>query len=101
MTLMSLRDVVPRIGARTFGPFDLTLRAAERIAILGPSGAGKSTLIKLMAGEIAPLHGVIRLAGKPLAGWPRAALARRRAVLPQSCAVAFGLPVGWWSHSAG
>lgn len=37
---------------------NLVLSAKERIAILGPNGAGKSTLIKLLAGELAPLHGV-------------------------------------------
>jgi iron complex transport system ATP-binding protein len=91
--LLALQGVVPRVGTREFGPFDLALQAGERIAILGPSGAGKSTLLKLMSAELAPLRGECRLGGQPLAQWPRAGLARRRAVLPQSHAVAFGLPV--------
>jgi iron complex transport system ATP-binding protein len=93
MTLLSLRGVVPRVGGREFGPFDFALNAGERVAILGPSGAGKSTLLKLMAHELVPQRGELMLEGRPLAHWPRPALARRRAVLPQSHAVAFGLPV--------
>lgn len=93
MTLLALHAVVPRVGSRELGVFELMLKAGERIAILGPSGAGKSTLLKLMAAELAPHRGEVLLDGQALARWPRAALARRRAVLPQSHAVAFGLPV--------
>ena len=44
----------------------LTLRQGARIGLLGANGAGKSTLVKMLAGEIAPLHGE-RLEGKGLA----------------------------------
>ena len=93
MTLLVLSAAAPAIGRRTLGPFDLALAAGERVAILGPSGAGKSTLLRLMAHELAPRQGTVCLEGRPLAQWPRPLLARRRAVLPQSHAVAFGLPV--------
>ena len=35
----------------------LALNPGDRIGLLGPNGAGKSTLIKLLAGELAALHG--------------------------------------------
>ena len=39
----------------------LILQAGARIALLGPNGAGKSTLIKLLAGEISPVNGIVEL----------------------------------------
>ena len=90
-----LHAAVTRLpGARRFGPFDLALRSGERVAIVGPSGAGKSTLLRLMAGDAPVQAGQVLLDGQALSGWPRAALAARRAVLPQAHAVAFGMPVG-------
>jgi iron complex transport system ATP-binding protein len=91
--LLALRRAAPMQGNRRFGPFDAELLAGERIAVLGPSGAGKSTLLRLVAGELAPGPGQVLLDGRELDRWPRAALAERRAVLPQSHGVAFGLPV--------
>jgi ATP-binding cassette, subfamily F, member 3 len=35
----------------------MTIAPGSRIALLGRNGAGKSTLMKLLAGELAPLHG--------------------------------------------
>ncbi|MDZ7855810.1 ATP-binding cassette domain-containing protein [Sphaerotilus sp.] len=91
--LLALDAAVTRLPGHRIGPFTLRLDAGERIAILGPSGAGKSTLLKLMAGERAPHEGQVALARRPLQRWALPSLARRRAVLPQSHAVAFGLPV--------
>jgi ATP-binding cassette subfamily F protein 3 len=40
---------------------DLTLRAGERIALVGANGTGKTTLARLVAGELDPLAGRVRL----------------------------------------
>jgi iron complex transport system ATP-binding protein len=95
-----------RHGQR-FGAFDLRVDPGERVALLGPSGAGKSTLLKLMSGDLAPTQGRVLLDGEPVATLDARQRARRRAVLPQSHQIAFGLPVelvvglGRWSVSAG
>ena len=91
--LLALQAAVTRLPGRAFGPFDLTLAAGDRVAILGPSGAGKSTLLRLMAGERAVHGGLALFQDRALSQWPAAELAQHRAVLPQSHAVAFGLPV--------
>jgi iron complex transport system ATP-binding protein len=91
--LLQLASACTRLPGRAFGPFDLVVKAGERIAILGPSGAGKSTLLKLIAGERALHGGQVSIDGRAIAEWPPAPLAQRRAVLPQSHTVAFGMPV--------
>jgi iron complex transport system ATP-binding protein len=51
--------------------------------LLGPNGSGKSTLIKLLMGHLRGL-GEVAWERKPLRQWPRRALARRVAYLPQA-----------------
>lgn len=92
--LLHLRAATTRVPGRSFGPFNLAVAAGERVAILGPSGAGKSTLLRLLAGEKPAHSGQMLFDGRPVARWSARVLAQRRAVLPQSHAVAFGLPVG-------
>ncbi|MCH7343672.1 ATP-binding cassette domain-containing protein [Pelomonas sp. CA6] len=91
--MLTLEQIRQTQGRLHLGPLSLTVRAGERVAILGPSGAGKSTLLRLLSGELAPQQGQVLLDELPLRRWTSAALARRRAVLPQQHGVAFGLPV--------
>lgn len=67
----------------------LLLSPGKVVAIVGPNGAGKSTLLKVMAGERRCDSGTVTLDGTPLPQWSVSALAKKRAVLPQSVAVAF------------
>lgn len=41
----------------------LIVRPGEFVSLLGPSGCGKTTTLRMLAGFIAPTHGVIRIAG--------------------------------------
>ena len=49
----------------------------ERRAIIGPNGAGKTTLFNVIAGELRPTGGHIRLEGVPIDGLAPHAVARR------------------------
>jgi lipoprotein-releasing system ATP-binding protein len=76
--------------ARAFrqGPIDLpvlqgvnlSVRAAERIAIIGASGSGKTTLLQILGGLDQPSAGIVKIAGNDihsLAEKPRGELRNR------------------------
>lgn len=91
--LLAFEKVTVSLGQQSFGPFTLSIRPGEQVAILGPSGAGKSTLLKLLARELMSTSGQAHFDQRPFSDWSFADLSRRRAILPQSHEVAFGLPV--------
>lgn len=62
---------------------NIALRGGEVLGLLGPNGAGKTTLLHTLAGVRPAVQGEIRIAGKPLAAWPRRQLARRLGLLLQ------------------
>jgi iron complex transport system ATP-binding protein len=71
----------------------LSVPADGVVGILGPNGSGKTTLLRLLAGTRQPGRGVVTLDGAPIARAPRAALARRLAVVPQETQLAFDYSV--------
>ena len=67
---------------KSFGALRVTddcsfaVRAGELLAIIGPNGAGKTTLLNVLAGEIAPDSGTIRLRERDITSLPADARAR-------------------------
>ncbi|MEM9029948.1 MAG: heme ABC transporter ATP-binding protein [Pseudomonadota bacterium] len=69
------------------------LKPGAVVGVLGPNGAGKSTLLRLLSGELVPTTGRVLLDGRDLSSIGSAGLAGRRAVVPQSTALAFPFSV--------
>jgi ABC-type Mn2+/Zn2+ transport system ATPase subunit len=42
----------------------LSIATGQRVGVLGPNGGGKTTLFRVLAGEIAPMRGSVRVAGR-------------------------------------
>jgi ABC-type branched-subunit amino acid transport system ATPase component len=70
---------------------DLEVDAGQVVALLGPNGVGKTTTVLALAGELAPLDGEVRIAGRA----SRAPLHRRAraglALVPEERTVFAGL----------
>lgn len=82
--------VTVAVGARRLlDDVELDLAPNRITVLIGPNGAGKSTLLKVIAGELRPVKGSIRLHERPIESYRPAELARFRSVLPQSTALAF------------
>jgi iron complex transport system ATP-binding protein len=62
---------------------DFAAAPGRTVGVVGPNGAGKTSLMRVLAGLAAPIAGSVALDGRALADWPRAALARTLAYLPQ------------------
>ncbi len=88
--MLKARSVTYRVGEKALvANVDLALAPGAFVAIIGPNGAGKSTLLRLLSGELKPTSGSVELDGRAIGGYPAAALARRRAVVPQATALSF------------
>lgn len=84
------RNLCYRIGHRLLlDDVSLHAGAGKLTVLIGPNGAGKSTTLGLLAGDMTPESGNIDFDGRRISDWPVDALARRRAVLPQSPELGF------------
>lgn len=89
MTLACAKVTVRLGGRMILSDAAIDLRPGRVTAILGPNGAGKSTLLSVLSGQRRPDAGRVLLDGVPVAGQSAAALALRRALMPQESGVAF------------
>lgn len=88
--MIAARALTIRAGRRTLlDDVSLDVRPGEVLALVGPNGAGKSTLLRVLSGERRPDGGSVSLQGRDMAALPPVALARCRAVMSQSSALAF------------
>ncbi len=87
---LTLQAVTVRRGARALlDGVDLVMQPGRVTALCGPNGAGKSTALGVLSGALRPTSGHAALDGVPLADLEPQALARRRAVLPQTPSLNF------------
>jgi iron complex transport system ATP-binding protein len=92
--MLALEGISVRIGPReVLSDISTQVRPGELTIAVGPNGAGKSSLMKVMTGERRPDGGRVTLRGRPLSQFSPPALARERAVLPQSSGLAFPFTV--------
>ena len=63
------------------------------LGLIGHNGSGKSTLLKLLARQVSPTHGSVRLDDRILGTWGDRPLARKLAYLPQNLPPAAGMTV--------
>ncbi|RMG46056.1 MAG: ABC transporter ATP-binding protein [Acidobacteria bacterium] len=92
--LLEARGVGVRLGGRpVLHGVSVALRPGDLVVLAGPNGAGKSTLLRILAGLLRPDSGSVLLRGRPLDRYPRPAIARSVAYLPQESWTEFGLLV--------
>ncbi len=83
--LLECRDIDVCVESRTLvRGLSLQVGRGSMLAVLGPNGSGKSLSLHTLAGLRPPRAGHLLISGRPLAGWPRRALARELALLPQN-----------------
>ncbi|MBS1182648.1 MAG: fhuC [Proteobacteria bacterium] len=82
------------VGDRTIlARLNLRLAADRLHALVGPNGSGKSTFLKLIARQLTPDSGTIRLGDRDLATFGSRAFARQVAFMPQFTPATDGMTV--------
>jgi iron complex transport system ATP-binding protein len=83
--LLECRGIDISVGSRTLvRGLDIQVSRGSMLAVLGPNGSGKSLSLHTFAGLRSPKAGELLISGRPLRHWPRRALARELALLPQN-----------------
>jgi iron complex transport system ATP-binding protein len=89
-----LNNISVQFGVRpALSGVSARLQPGTVTGIIGPNGAGKTTLLRAALGLQSLSGGQVEVLGKALADWPRAALARTMAYLPQGGEARWPMPV--------
>jgi iron complex transport system ATP-binding protein len=92
--LLAAASISVRAGSKTLvDDVSLKFDPGTIVVFVGPNGAGKSTLLRVLAGELKPQLGQVRLHGRELGHYPPSVLALHRAVLSQRIDIAFPFTV--------
>ena len=83
------RSIAPRV----VDDVSFSVGRGDLVGVIGPNGSGKTTLLKMLSGALTPTAGAIGLDGRPLRDWPRRAIARRVAFVPQETHAPFDFSV--------
>ncbi len=76
-TVLRLEDVAVGYGsAPLYDGVSLRGSRGELVTLLGANGAGKSTLLRCVTGRLAPMRGLVEVAGRSLSEIPPRELAR-------------------------
>ena len=79
-------------GARLLDGVDLVVAEGEWVSVIGPNGAGKTTLLRAIAG-LAPAHGAVEVAGRPVRALSTRLRSQAVALVPQNPVVPPGMTV--------
>jgi len=92
---LAASDIVFAYGRGTpvLNGLSLAINRGRLVNVLGPNGSGKTTLLRILVGLLVPSMGEVHLAGVSLDRYPRGALARRVAYVPQDTHSALGFTV--------
>ncbi len=74
---------------RVLHDVSITAQPGRVLGVLGPNGTGKSTLLSLLAGDLAPTCGQVRIGETSVSSLSWRELARMRAVMPQNSTFPF------------
>lgn len=101
--MISLQDVsLAARGRVRLHPTTFSIGPGTLTVIVGRNGSGKSTLLSLLAAELRPTTGVVRIDGDAVGTLTARELARRRALLGQDQQVSFPFRVrevvAWGRH---
>jgi len=77
-------------GGHLFEDLSLEMRPGEFVGVTGPNGSGRSALLRLIAGELRPLSGSVRIDGHDLAVHDHTLARRLLALVPPDPALLAG-----------